>query len=302
MVVKLTHAPVLLETVLKMLDPKPGASVLDVTVGLGGHARAFLERTAPAGRLTALDADPENLSLAREHLAPFENRVRFLHANFRDCASLALPQVDIIFADLGLSSPHLDDPRRGFSFRTEAALDLRFDRTIGLPAAVWIQKVTERNLVVTLRDYGELSGAVRLARALRATTIRTTSDVLSIAEKVYGWRAKSLLPQIFQALRIAVNDELTALDAFLACAPGLLAPGGRLGIISYHSLEDRRVKQAFRSLTTARKDPATGQDREAAPFLLLTRKVAVPSPEEVTVNPRARSAKFRAIERAILSS
>lgn len=288
--------------VLKVLDPKPGESVLDVTMGLGGHARAFLERTAPDGRLIALDADPENLALAREQLATFGNRVQFLHANFRDLPSLHLPQADIVFADLGLSSPHLDDPRRGFSFRTEAPLDLRFDRTTGMPASLWMQKVAERELVIAFRDYGELPGAVRLARALRASAIRTTADIMRTAEEVYDWRAKSFLPQIFQALRIAVNDELAALDAFLASAPELLRTGGRLGVISYHSLEDRRVKLAFRSLTTAHKDPTTGQDLEAAPFLLLTRKAAVPSPEEVTVNPRARSAKFRATRRASLST
>lgn len=297
-----SHTPVLLETVLSVLDPKPGESVLDVTTGLGGHARAFLERTAPDGRLIALDADPDNLALAREHLAPFGNRVQFLHANFRDCASLALPQADIILADLGLSSPHLDDPRRGFSFRTEAALDLRFDRTAGDPAALWIQKVAEQELVKALRDFGELPGAGRLARALKASEIRTTSDVVRIAEEVYGWRAKSLLPQFFQALRIAVNDELGALEEFLLFAPGLLTPGGRLGIISYHSLEDRRVKQTFRSLTTAPKNPHTGQDAAPSDFTLLMRKAIISSAEEVSCNPRSRSAKFRAIRRARLPS
>lgn len=297
-----SHTPVLLETVTAMLDPAPGETALDVTVGLGGHAAAFLERTAPDGSLTGLDADPENLALARSRLAPYGKRVRLLHANFRDIASLRLPPVDLLFADLGLSSPHLDDPLRGFSFRAEALLDLRFDRTAGMPASLWLQDVAERELVRVLRDDGELPGAARLARALKASAVATTSDVLRIAEETYGWRAKSFLPQIFQALRIAVNDELGSLEAFLNFAPKLLRPGGRLGIIGYHSLEDRRVKQAFRALTTPPKDPRTGQDAAPAAFMLLTKKAVVPTPAEVAENPRARSAKFRALRRARLSS
>lgn len=292
----LTHTPVLLPSVLDVLKPKAGESVLDVTVGLGGHAVAFIECVGHSGSLTGLDADPENLNSARQRLSS-RGIATCIHANFRDLPSLHLSQFDVIFADLGLSSPHIDDPQRGFTFREDVPLDLRFDRSRGVPAAVWLQRITERDLIRALSEYGELPGARRLAEQLKATDVSTTHILKRVAESVYGWRAPSLLPQVFQALRIAVNDELGALDCLLAVGPTLLKTGGRMGVIGYHSLEDRRVKRAFRSLTTAPKDPESGQDAASPAFELLTHKAIIPSSEEVKNNPRSRSAKFRAIRK-----
>jgi 16S rRNA (cytosine1402-N4)-methyltransferase len=292
-----------LKEVLDVLAPRPGETVLDVTLGLGGHAAAFLERIGPQGRLIGLDADKENLELARERLAPFGDRVQFFHANFRDLPSLGLPPVDILFADLGLSSPHLDDPQRGFSFRTEIPLDLRFDRSQGIPASQWLRQVSGRDLTSALRAFGELRRARPLAEALHRAAPATTTDVRRVVEQVMGFRAPALMAQVFQALRIAVNDELRSLDVLLEAGSHLLRSGGRMGIISYHSLEDRRVKRVFRALTVPPRDPGSGRDTGPAPFALLTRSVIVPSPEEVHRNPRSRSAKFRAIiSRASLPS
>ncbi len=308
---KLQHIPVLLNgdeqaghaDVLSILQPQSHESVLDVTLGLGGHAHAFLKQTAPDGMLTGLDADEENLSLARESLKEFDDRLRFVHANFRDIGQLDLPAFDIIFADLGVSSPHFDDPQRGFTFRSDAPLDMRYDRTSGLTAAEWLQKADERDIYVTLRDYGELREAKRLGTILYRTaqetpeSVATTTGIRQVCEAAFGYRAPSLLPQIFQALRIRVNDELGALEALLAAAPLLLKSGGRFGILTYHSLEDRMVKQTFRALTTPTINDITGAVVIPAAFELLTRKAIVPSEAEVSRNPRARSGKLRALRR-----
>lgn len=297
MVVLLQHTPVLLDPVLAVLDPKEGETVLDVTLGLGGHARAFLERIGPSGSLTGIDADAENLTFAWEHLQEHAQRTTLHHANFRHLASLHLPQVDIVFADLGLSSPHIDDPHRGFTFREDAPLDLRFDRTHGLTAAEWLHRVTVREVARVLREYGELKSTSKLAASLKSREPHTTFDVVHAVEEAVGWRAPSVLPQVFQALRIAVNEEMDALDLLLTVAPGLLKPGGRFGVLSYHSLEDRRVKQVFRSLSTSVKDVTTGAVARQAPFALLMKKAVVPSSAELRSNQRSRSAKFRAIVR-----
>ena len=289
------HTPVLLSETITLLHPKSGETVLDVTLGLGGHAEALLHATGERGTLIGLDADAENLARAQARLSSFPGRKEFRHANFRDLARLGLPKVDILFADLGLSSPHVDEPGRGFSFRTESPLDLRFDRTQGLPAVLWLQRVSLHDLTRALREYGEITSAHRLAQKLKESEMSTTSSVVRAVESVFGWRAPSVMPLVFQALRIAVNDELGSLDALLSAGPVLLNPGGRMGVISYHSLEDRRVKHAFQAMTTAPKDSATGQDLHPAGFILLTRKAVVPSDEEQHSNPRSRSAKLRAI-------
>lgn len=292
----LTHTPVLLQSVLDVLAPQKGETVLDVTLGLGGHARAFLQKVGPTGRLTGLDADAENLALARRAVGEHAN-VTLLHANFRELPALALPAVDILFADLGLSSPHIDDPARGFTFREEVPLDLRYDRTQGRTAAAWLAQALAEDVARVFREFGELPSAMRLARILKERLPTTTTAVVLAAESVYHWQARAMLPQIFQALRIAVNDEMGALDILLSAGPSLLKPGGRMGIISYHSLEDRRVKQTFRTLVTPEKDDRTGAVQTPAPFALLTRKAVTPSADEIRTNPRARSAKFRALLR-----
>jgi 16S rRNA (cytosine1402-N4)-methyltransferase len=294
------HSPALLEEVMSVLMPAPGETVLDVTLGLAGHAAAFLSRIGTRGNFIGIDADPANLEEARQRISA-RNTV-LIHANFSSVGELSLPPCDIIFADLGLSSPHLDHPGRGFSFREDGPLDCRFDPATGRSAAELLSESPARRLEEIFRSYGEVSRPAALSNAIvtrrKNAPIATTGDVVRIAESVYGWQARKVLPQIFQALRIAVNDELEVLQTFLTLAPGMLRSGGRLGIISYHSLEDRRVKQAFRTLTTGERHPTESMDISRAPFRLLTPEVVRPGPAEIAENPRSRSARFRAIIRS----
>ncbi len=287
-------------SVFNVLQPQEGDIVLDATVGLGGHAEGFLTRIGNTGRLFTVDADEVNLQSAKERLSSFTDQCAFMHGNFRDIGSMGIPLVDVILADLGLSSPHLDDASRGFSFHHDAPLDLRFDRTRGVTGAEILADASELEMKRILKENGELRESGRIAATLyrevrRGSGIATTGDLRRIIERLFGYRAAAILPQVFQALRIAVNDELGALREFLDAAPNLLKPGGRMGIISFHSLEDRMVKEKFRSLATPIKDPRTGAVAEEALFTLLTRKPIVPSDQEVQRNSRARSAKFRAI-------
>lgn len=294
----LRHVPVLQTTVLHVLSPKPGESVLDCTLGLGGHSAAFLDAIRPSGTLTALDADTMNLSDARARLESYGDRARLIHANFRDVATLALGPFDIVFADLGLSSPHIDEPERGFSFRADGPLDLRYDRTRGRTAADLLEESSEDELVTMIHDLGEVHQHVRpLAKLLAGKRIETTFAFREKVEEVFRFRASSVLPRLFQALRIAVNDEIGALESLLAAIPNLLNPGGRAGILSYHSLEDRAVKHAFKSWSEPEKDPLTGRSVRDARFELLTKKAIVPEAQELATNPRSRSVKFRAIRR-----
>ncbi len=299
------HISVLQSEVLEILTPSAGDCVLDCTLGLGGHAAAFLGATGPDGRLTGLDADTGNLREAEKRLGMFSGRVTLHQMNFRDAQSVITTPVDIVFADLGLSSPHLDDPGRGFTFRASAPLDMRYDRSSGLSAAELILSSTEDHLTGIFRDYGELQRSRILAQALhvhfhaetRPVDQWLTDDVVTCVEKVFTWRAPRVLPQVFQALRIAVNDEVGALQSLINCLGQIVRPGGRVGIISYHSLEDRLVKQTFRAWSTPVLDQTTGQIATPAPWELLTRKAVTPSDKELADNPRSRSAKFRAIRR-----
>lgn len=294
----LRHVPVLQTTVLHVLAPAAGESVLDCTLGLGGHSAAFLDATSPSGCLTALDADTANLGDARVRLAPYGDRVRLVHANFRDAATLGLGTFDVVFADFGLSSPHLDDPERGFSFRTDGPLDLRYDRTSGRTAADLLERSSEDELCTMIHDLGELHQFVRpLARILAGRRVETTFALKAKVEEIFTYRTPSVLPRIFQALRIAVNDELGAIESLLAAIPELLNVGGRAGILSYHSLEDRLVKHAFKALCEPEKDPLTGRAVTPARFEPLTKKALVPEDDELASNPRSRSVKFRAIKR-----
>ena len=294
------HIPVLLNTVFEILAPKTGETVLDVTLGLGGHAHEFLQAIGEQGRFIAFETDKENLRYAREHLKDACARVELFHVNFRDGLLQTLPPIDILFADLGLSSPHIDDPSRGFSFRYDGPLDLRFDRSQGETAMQWIARVTDEEVADVLWKYGEVRSSRRLAAAIKERLPKTTGDLRQCTEAVFGFRASSLLPQVFQAFRIAINDELGALEVLLSKGPELLSPYGRMGIISYHSLEDRMVKQKFRALSSSPKDPLTGAALHPAAFELLTKRPLVPSPQECESNPRSRSAKFRVIRRNIL--
>jgi 16S rRNA (cytosine1402-N4)-methyltransferase len=294
--------PVLREEVLSVLRLTPGERLLDLTLGPGGHARAFLEAVDGRATIIGLDADAENIALARETLREWTGRVTFLHANFRDLATLECEPVDVLFADLGVSSPHLDDPTRGFTFRADAPLDLRFDRSSGKSAAERLRKARPEDVASVLRRFGELPRGAALAsvlceKAQASASLLRTGDIRRAAQEIYGYKEPQVLPQIFQALRIWVNDEIGALEALLQTGPSLLRPGGRMGVISYHSLEDRLVKQTFRVLAAAERDERTGQDVAPALFELLTKKAVRPSEREVGENPRSRSAKFRAIRR-----
>lgn len=286
------HIPVLQEEILHILAPRVGETIVDATVGLGGHARAFLEAIGPSGKLIGIDADEQNLAEAGKILAPWQHQIHLIHGNFRNLRTLLNPLhpfhplhphvVDILFADLGLSSPHINDPHRGFTFRDTAPLDLRFDRTQGIPASALLEKATEDDLAKIFTLYGELPRSPHLAALVADTPPVTTTELRTIVERVYKWQTPRFLPQVFQALRIAVNDELGALADLLRDGPELLAPFGRMGIVCYHSLEDRMVKQKFR--------------RPSSTFHLLTPKVIRPTPDECARNPRSRSAHFRAIE------
>lgn len=292
-----SHVPVLENTVVDVLSPKEGETVLDATLGLGGHAKRFGESIGSSGTLIGLDADTANLELAQKNLSELSCKMTMHHLNFRQIDSLDLPPLDVLFADVGLSSLHVDDPERGFSFRFDAPLDLRFDRTSGRTAAELIAQSDIDDLKKIFWAYGEMKQAGKLATIIKERTILTTFDLKNAVEIAYGWKAKQFLPQVFQALRIAVNDEIAALEHLLGVGPSLLAQNGRMGILSFHSLEDRAVKHAFRALSTPLKDPITGKVSVEASFELLTPKAVVPTPEEIARNPRARSVKFRAIKR-----
>lgn len=286
------HVPVLLDEVLAWLDPRPGQVLVDGTLGGGAHARALLRRVGPEGRIVGLDRDPAAIERAAATLAG--TPATLVHADFRDLPEvldqLDLNTVDGVLLDLGVSSDQLEDPQRGFSFSAEGPLDLRFDPTGGEPAWRLVERLDEKRLAQLIYEFGEERYSRRIARAVvrrrREKPIRTAAELAELVRRCVprSPSARRLDPatRTFQALRIAVNRELESLDAALARVPDCLASGGRFAVISFHSLEDRRVKQAFR-------------DDER--LEVLTRKPIRPRPEEVQQNPRARSAKLRVAQR-----
>jgi 16S rRNA (cytosine1402-N4)-methyltransferase len=308
------HRPVLIAQCLELLDAAPGHLVVDATLGDGGHAEAILERTAPDGRQIGLDRDPDALRIAGERLLRFGTRVRLEHASFRELgavlARLAIHSVDGVLFDLGVSSRQLDTPDRGFRFGAESAaetpLDMRMDPSAGPTAAELLARASEKEIEGWLREYGELPGAHRLARTLvqrrRQQPLRTSADLLAaIADaRVGGGRRHHPATLVFQALRIAVNDELGALAEGLEAAIAALAPGGRLCVIAYHSLEDRLVKRCFdqerRGCVCPPKLPECRCGRQPR-VDRVTRRAARADQDELRDNPRARSARLRAVER-----
>lgn len=294
------HIPVLLEEALGFIAPAAGGVYCDATVGLGGHAAAVLERAAPGGRLVGIDRDAGALRLASERLGRFGQRVMLVHARFGAIRAVleragAIP-IDGCLVDLGVSSMQLDNPERGFSFRHGGPLDMRMDQSQGETAAEFLRRVDASELEAILRDLGEERYARRIAAAIvterGCKDLGTTSALAALIARVVPSREASKDPatRSFQALRIALNDELGELERFLADVPCCLRPGGRLVVISFHSLEDRVVKRRLRAL--ASKEAAGG------PHLrLLTKHVVVASDEELQRNPRSRSAKLRAAER-----
>jgi len=307
------HVPVLLEETLAQLDLKPGALVLDGTLGGGGHAEAILRRTAPDGILIGLDLDPDAIAEAGRRLAPFGDRVRLVQASFRTLddvvGELALGALDGVLLDLGVSSHQLDRPERGFRFAPGPAspLDMRMDPARARPtAAALLATLDAGELERVFSEYGQLPGARRLARAIverrRETPLATAADLVALIQGLGIGRGRSHNPAtlVFQALRIAVNDELAALEEGLAAAIRVLRPGGRLVVLTYHSLEDRIVKQAFRSAAKGcvcpPAFPVCRCGRRPA-LALATRRALEASPAEVESNPRARSARLRAAVR-----
>lgn len=308
------HRPVLLEESLSFLALRPGSRVVDGTVGGGGHAEAILQAIAPSGRLIGLDVDAEALAASAARLARFGDRVHLERASFRELGrvleGLGMPRVDGVLLDLGVSSRQLDAPDRGFRFAEESAdvtaLDMRMDTRSPRTAAQLLAEASQAELEHWFRAYGELPGARRLAEAIvaarREAPLRTVRDLLRVIERarVGGGRRHHPATLVFQALRIAVNDELEALREGLDAAIGALAPGGRLVVIAYHSLEDRIVKQRLRAeaqgcICPPRQPVCTCG--HVPRLRLLTRRAVQASEAERRANPRARSARLRAAER-----
>jgi 16S rRNA (cytosine1402-N4)-methyltransferase len=291
------HEPVLASEVIELLEPSRGGLFVDCTVGLGGHARALL--TGGATRLLGLDRDAAALAIAAETLMPWRDRVDLVHADYRDLptvlSSRGLDAFDGALADLGVSSMQLDAAGRGFSFRRDEPLDMRMDQSQGATAAQRLDEVDEVDLANVIFQYGEERFSRRIARAIvearKNGAIATTGRLAEIVRRAIprkGYQRIDPATRTFQALRIWVNRELEGLDAFLVAASRRLRAGARLAVITFHSLEDRIVKHAFRAL-------AAGEEA----IRVLTRKPVVPADAEVARNPRARSAKLRAIERLI---
>ena len=290
------HVPVLLNEVIGGLAPQAGGRYIDGTLGGGGHAFATLAASAPDGRLLGIDTDPAALAAAGQRLALYGGRATLAHGNFRDIGAIAqshgFAAVDGILLDLGVSSHQLDTPERGFSFTADAPLDMRLNPAEGPSAADLVNETPEDELADIIYQYGEERGSRRVARfiaeARRKEAITTTAQLAELVARALGGRHGKIHPatRTFQALRIAVNNELGSLEAALPQATELLAPGGRLAIISFHSLEDRIVKLFFRA-----ESGYGGSPRNS--LTILTKKPIEASDDEARRNPRSRSAKLR---------
>jgi len=301
------HQPVLYKEIIHALQPRRGGRYVDGTLGAGGHARGILEACAPDGQLLGLDVDPQALETARKTLAPYEGRFHLAQASYTTLAAqlqrLGWDEVDGILLDLGASSMQFDTPERGFSFQHDAPLDMRFDPRAPLTAADIVNGYSERELADLLYEYGEERDARKIARAIvRARPLHTTRQLVAVIEAVSPRRGERLHPatRTFQALRIAVNDELSAVKAVLPQAVAGLRSGGRLAVISFHSLEDRIVKEFFREQSRDLLNPPYERIYEKerkATLKEINRKPITPSEEEIRNNPRARSAKLRIAEK-----
>lgn len=305
------HQPVLLEACLKYLDPRPGQIFLDATIGGGGHAEEILKRLQPGGRLIGIDRDPAALTYAFNRLKPFASSLTLVRANFMHLRqvfeSLRIEKIHGCLFDLGVSSLQLLNPARGFSYSVEGPLDMRYEQG-GLSAYDLVNNLPEAELARIIRVYGEEKWAERIAAFICAARARkpieTTTELVAVIKAAIPARARRSgshpAKRTFQALRIAVNKELEALEKGLEAAEEFLAPGGRIAVISFHSLEDRIVKRFFREkakgcicppgvpVCTCGKKPT---------LKVVTPKPVVPSPAEVEFNPRARSAKLRVAEK-----
>jgi 16S rRNA (cytosine1402-N4)-methyltransferase len=287
------HKPVLVKETMDWLAIKPGGLYVDATVGLAGHSIEIARRLGDGGRLVGLDRDTQALEIARDRLAEFRDKVTLVHANFSQIgevfAERRLPPADGVLADLGVSSMQLDLGERGFSFRAKGPLDMRMDRSSDETASDIVNTADEKALADLLYQLGEERDSRRIARTIvRARPIRDTEHLATVvagARSVRGRQKLHPATKTFLALRIAVNREMEELGQFLSRVPATLSPGGRWVMLSYHSLEDRQVKQSFQRLA------------HEGLLKILTKKVITASDAEVAANPRARSAKMRAAEK-----
>ncbi len=303
------HVSVLYQEVLDNINPISGGLYVDGTVGAGGHSRGILQASSPAGKLLGLDRDPMALGIASELLAEFGNRVELIQASYAEMHlhlnNRNWPQVDGILLDLGLSSLQLDTPERGFSFQRMGPLDMRFDPDHSTSAADIVNHYTRDDLADLIYEYGEERFSRKIADAIIAhRPVGSTKDLAEIIERAVGRSAKRIHPatQTFQALRIAVNQELDSLKTFLPQALDILKPGGRLAIIAFHSLEDRIVKQFFRKESSDCICPPEIPQcvcEHIASLKEITRRPIRPEDDEINQNPRSRSAKLRVAEKIL---
>ncbi len=303
----LTHVPVLVQEVVRLLAVQPGGRYVDCTVGGGGHAAAILEAASPGGLLLGIDADPAALAIAAERLAPFHDSMRLVEANFRElgqvCRQNSFVPVHGVLFDLGLSSYQLTDVERGFGFQVEAPLDMRFGRRQALTADEIVNTYPEQELADVIWRLGEEPASRRIARAIvRARPLRTTTELAALIARAVGGPRRRIHPatRTFQALRIAVNDELGALSDGLEQARDVLGRGGRLVVVSFHSLEDRIVKQFLQRESRDCICPPEAVRctcGHRATLSILTKRPLRPGADEVAANPRSRSARLRAAEK-----
>lgn len=303
------HTPVLYREVLDLLQPRSGGRYVDGTLGAGGHAAGILEASAPSGRVLGLDRDPEAIAYVRQKLARFGQRLLCVKASFADMGQVApahgFKSVQGVLLDLGLSSRQLEDGRRGFSFMRDGPLDMRFDPTGGETAAELLNNRSEAELADIFWRYGEEKHSRRVARAIvEHRPLHSTTQLAEIIAAAMPRRGRiHPATKVFQSLRIAVNRELEALETGASAAISLLEPGGRIAIISFHSLEDRFVKQWFRRLSRdcvcPPQQPVCTCTAQAS-LRLVTRKAIQASMEEIDRNPRSRSARLRVAEKVSL--
>ncbi len=296
----LSHIPVLKEKLIEILEPQQGQIIVDCTVGAGGHSKAIMKHTNGNAKIIALDIDSQTIDIAKENLKEYSDNITFINANFGKIADvlkeLNIKSADLIYADLGVSSIQLDDKNRGFSFQKAGPLDMRMNINLPKTAADIINSMKEQDLADLIFKYGEEGKSRKIAKlicqARRNSRIESTKQLAQIICQALGFSSEKLAKQrihpatkTFQALRIAVNNELTNLEKLLENVPEILSSSGRFAVISFHSLEDRIVKENFR------KNEAAGI------YKILTTKPIKPEANEILQNPRARSAKLRAIQK-----
>ncbi|HNB85578.1 MAG TPA: 16S rRNA (cytosine(1402)-N(4))-methyltransferase RsmH [Anaerolineales bacterium] len=301
------HKPVLYQEIIHALQPRNGGRYVDGTLGAGGHARGILEACTPDGLLLGLDVDPQALALARETLAPYEGRIHLVQASHitlsQQLAALKWDSIDGIVLDLGASSMQFDNAERGFSFMQDGPLDMRFGINAMMSAEEIVNTFDERELADIIFRYGEDRDSRKIAKAIVMNRpLRTTRELVAVIEKASPRHGDRVHPatQTFQALRIAVNDELAAVEKTLPQAVAALRSGGRCAVISFHSLEDRIVKEYFREQSKDIVNPPYEriyEEERKAVVKIINKKPIVASDEEIKDNPRSRSAKLRVVEK-----